>query len=217
MHAGFPYLTPHLQQTLKLGANTAVGTGELPAFLNQASGRLLADGMAILLKLGFGYLLRNGLLDEEQSKKSKAFFEENFIILDPNAPEGRRYYQGKFLIRTSQPGDDMNVLMRFCPDPEKLYLDTPLGKVLDPLAVVSTQTLKESEADQIEQDPRQVDLVIRFKDVESIVNLLGQPGIDIVGLLLENVVQLTGHVGHLFKLGAIATDIQLSLDLPKAA
>jgi len=217
MHAGFSCLLPGLQQTLKLGANTAVAAGELPAFLDRAGGRLLANGMAVLLRLGFGYLLSGSLVDEAHSKKAQAFFEENFVIADPNAPGGLRYYQGKFLIRTNKRGDDMNVLLRFCPDPGQLYVDTPFGRALNRLAVVDTRVMAESEADRIEQDPAQVDLVIRFRDVESILGLLRRPDADIVGLLLENLVQLTGHVGHLFKLGAIGTDIQLSLDLPKAA
>lgn len=217
MHAGFPCLMPNLQKTLKLGATTGVASGELPDFLNQASGRLLAEGMAVLLKLGFGFLLRDCHLDEKQSKKANAFFEENFVIIDPNAPGGQRYYQGKFLIRTSKADDDMNVLLKFCPEPDKLYIDTPFGKALNSLAVVATEVMNESKADRLQHEPGQVDLLIRFKDVESIVGLLGRQGVDIVGLLLENLVQMTGHVGHLFKLGAIATDVQLSLDLPKAA
>lgn len=215
MHAGFPCLLPPLQQTLKLGAKTAFELGELPAFLNKASGRVLAGGMAALLRLGFGYLLRDCHLNPQQAKKASAFFEDNFVIIDPNVPSGRRYYQGKFLIRTSRRGDDMNVLLKFCPKPEQLYMETPFGSALNSLAVVSTEVLDEAAADRIEQDASQVDLVIRFKDVESILGLLGRQGVDIVGLLLENLVQLTGHVGHLFKLGAIATDIQLSLNLPK--
>ena len=217
MHAGFPCLTPDLQKTLMLGANSAVDLGEIPPFLDKAAGRLLAVGMAVLLRLGFGYLLRDCHLEPEQAKKAEAFFQENFVIVDPNAPGGQRYYQGKFLIRTNRREDDMNVLLKFCPDPEKLYIATPFGKALNSLAVVSTEVLDEAAADRAEKDPGQVDLVIRFKDVESILGLLGRSNVDIVGLLLENLVQLTGHMGHLFKLGAIATDIQLSLDLPKAA
>jgi hypothetical protein len=217
MHAGFPCLLPNLQKTLKLGAKAATQAGELPAVLDKAQGRLLAGGMAVALRLGFGYLLRDCHLDAVQAAKANAFFEENFVILDPAAPGGRRYYQGKFLIRTSRRGDDMNVLLRFCPNPDALYIKTPFGQALNSLALVDTQVLTESRADQIENDPLEVDLVVRFKDVQSIIGLLGRSGVDIVGLLLENLVQLTGHVGHLFKLGAIATDIQLSLDLPKAA
>lgn len=217
MHAGFPCLFPNLQKTLRLGSNAAIDAGELPAVLDKVEGRLLAGGMAVALRLGFGYLLRDCHLDAAQAAKANAFFEENFIIIDPMVPGGKRYYQGKFLIRTSRRGDDMNVLLRFCPNPESLYMKTPFGQALNSLALVDTQVLTEDQADQIENDPSQVDLVVRFKDVPSIIGLLGRSGVDIVGLLLENLVHLTGHVGHLFKLGAIATDIQLSLDLPKAA
>lgn len=217
MHAGFPCLLPNLQKTLKLGANAAMQSGALPAVLDKTQGRLLAGGMAVALRLGFGYLLRDCHLNAAQAAKANAFFEENFVILDPAAPGGRRYYQGKFLIRTSRRGDDMNVLLRFCPNPEALYLKTPFGTALNSLALVDCQVLDENQADRIENDPSKVDLVVKFKDVQSIIGLLGRGGVDIVGLLLENLVQLTGHVGHLFKLGAIATDIQLSLDIPKAA
>lgn len=217
MHAGLSFLMPQLQQTLQVGAEAAASVGELPPALEQARGQILAKGMAAALHLGFGFLLRDAHLSQEKSDKAKAFFEESFVIVDPNADGGKRYYQGKFLIRTSHPGDDMNVLLRFCPDPDKLYVKTPFGEALNSLAVAETRVLSEAEADKIEQDPSQVDLVVRFKDTPSIIGLLGRPDVDIVGLLLENVVQLTGHVGHLFKLGAIATDIQQSLNLPKAA
>ena len=54
MHAGFSCWLPSLQHTLKLGASTAVDTGELPAFLDQAGGRLLAGGMAVTDPDSFG-------------------------------------------------------------------------------------------------------------------------------------------------------------------
>jgi hypothetical protein len=75
--------------------------------------------------------------------------------------------------------------------------------------------LKENQADRIEKDQDQVDLVIRFKDVKSIKGLLKQPDVDMVDLLLNNVVQLTGNIGHLFKLGAIAQNVKSEVDLPK--
>lgn len=217
MHAGLSFLLPDLQKTLKLGADAAIGIGQLPPALEKLEGRALANGMAVALNLGFGYLLRDAHRNPAQAQKAKAFFEENFVILDPNAPGGQRYYQGKFLIRTNRRGDDMNVLLCFCPEPDKLYLKTPFGEALNPLAVAETRALDEAEADRLEQDPSQVDLVVHFKDIQSIIGLAGRSGVDIVGLLLENLVQLTGHVGHLFKLGAIATDIQLNLNLPQAA
>ena len=215
MHAGFPCFYPQLQEVVKLGANSRDDSGELPIILDKVSGRLLASGMAVLVKLGFGALLRNGLLDEKQSKKARQFFEENFVITDPQAPGGKRYYQGKFLIRTRKRKDDMNVYLKFCPDPDNLYCKTPFGEALNPFAVVGTETLSEKVAQQIENDPHKVDLVINFKDVESILGLIGREEVDIVGLLLENLVQLKGNVGHLFKLGAIGSNIELELGLLK--
>jgi hypothetical protein len=215
MHAGFPCFSPQLQKVVKLGANTRDDSGEFPIILDKVGGRLVASGMAVLVKLGFGVLLRNGLLDEKQSKKAGEFFEENFVITDPQAPGGKRYYQGKFLIRTRKRKDDMNVYLKFCPDPDDLYCKTPFGEALNPFAVVGTETLSEKVAQQIENDPDKVDLVINFKDVESILGLIGREEVDIVGLLLENLVQLKGNVGHLFKLGAIGSNIELELGLLK--
>ncbi|MDX1812478.1 MAG: hypothetical protein R3240_11055 [Gammaproteobacteria bacterium] len=209
MHAGFPCFTQDLQKVFRLGGQNT----HIPQALDLVSGRLLAGGMAMLLKIGFGYLMRDSLLDEERSRKSQAFFDENFVFSDSSAPDGKSYYQGKFLIRTARPGDDMNVYFQFCPRPDELYVETVFGRSLNSLAVITTDVLTESEADAVENDPDKVDLVIRFRDLESILNLVGKEEVDIVGLLLENVVQLTGNTGHLFKLGAIATDIELELGL----
>ncbi len=209
MHAGFPCFTRELQETLRLGA----GNSDLPKQLESAGGTLLASGMAMLLKLGFGYIMRDSLLDKKRSKKALSFFNENFVFTDPNSPMGESYYQGKFLIRTRKPGDNMNVYLKFCNDPSNLFIETPIGRCLNPLAVITTEVLDEEEAEKIEQDPNKVDLVIRFKDINSIISLIGREDVDIVGLLLENVVQLTGNVGHLFKLGAIAKETELELGL----
>jgi hypothetical protein len=217
MHAGFPCLMPDLQRVLQLGVQSGHKTEELPEFLDKLGGKTLAAGVALLARLGFGFLLRDSLLGGAAAKKAEVFFEDNFVILDPQAPGGQRYYQGRFLIRTRRSGDDMNVLLRFCPKPDKLYRDTPFGRALDPLAVVTSEVLNEKEADRLEQDLSGVDLVIRFRDVASIIGLLGRKEVDIVGLLLENVVQLTGNTGHLFKLGAIGADIELALGLHQAA
>lgn len=215
MHAGLAFLMPDLQKTLRLGAEAEANIGELPLGTERLEGHFLANAMAVAFNLGFGFWVHNSLLDEVQARKAKAFFEDNFVLLDPYAEAGQRYYQGKFLIRTSRPGDDMSVLLRFCPYPERLYLDTPFGKALDPLAVAETRVLSEADADALEQEPERVDLVIRFKDSQAIIALMARPNVDIAGLLLENLVQLRGHVGHLFKLGAIASDIQLRLSSPQ--
>ena len=215
MHAGFPCYTQDINQVLRLGEQSGAHTGELAQFINKASGTILANGMAMLLKLGFGFIMRDGLLDKEQSRKAEAFFDENFVITDPNAPGGQRYYQGKYLITTRKAADDMNVWLQFCPKPDELYCNTPFGRALNPLAVVSATPLSEKEAEAVAKDPDKVDLVIQFKDVQSIVGLVGREQVDIVGLLLENLVQLKGNVAHLFKMGAIAKNIELDLGLAK--
>jgi len=213
MHAAIPCFAPGIQHVLKLG------TGECGAerVIDRATGRLVAHGMALILQLGFGLALRRSLFRLKQTRKARSFFDENFVILDPTAPDGQRYYQGKFLIRTKKAGDDMNVLLRFCPRPEKLFWNFHWFRFLRPDGVVDTEVMSEAKADRIERDPGQVDLVIRFRDVDATLELLRRPDVDIVDLLLENAVQITGHVGHLFKLGAIAKNIELALDLPKLA
>ncbi|MFQ5586209.1 MAG: hypothetical protein ACE5GF_05230 [Thermodesulfobacteriota bacterium] len=211
MHAAFPRFTREINRIMQLGAANSAAS----ELMDRAGGRFLAGGMAIMLKLGFTLLMRDSLLSREQSEKALDFFSENFVIVDPNAEGGKRYYQGRFLIRTKKPDDDMNVLLRFCPEPDRLFVTTPFGRCLDPLSVVAAETLTEEEAARVERDPAKVDLVIRFKDVKSIKGLLKQPDVDMVGLLLDNLVQLTGNVGHLFKLGAIAANVEQALDLPK--
>jgi len=213
MHAGFPCFSPDIQQVMRLGARDS----KVPELVDSIAGPVLAGGMAVLLKLGFGYVMRDCLLDKQQSEKAMEFFAENFIFRDPNASDGQRFYQGKFLLRTRKPGDNMNVWLRFCPEPDQLFVDTPFGRSINSLKVVATDVVDEEEAARLECDPDKVDLVIRFKDINSIVGLVGREDVDIVGLLLENVVQLTGNVGHLFKIGAIAKNIELELGLVKAA
>ncbi len=206
MHAAFPRFTNEIDQVMKHGFNTSKAS----VLLDRVGGKLVAKGMAFLLELVFGLLVLKDLPD-----KSQKFFDENFVIVDPDTAGGKRYYQGKFLIRTRKLEDDMNVLLKFCPDPDELFIGSHSKGVLNPLAVVSTKTLTEEKADKIEKNPDKVDLVIRFKDVESIMQLLKRPDADMVGLLLENLVQLTGNVGHLFKIGAIAANVEQALDLPK--
>lgn len=213
MHAGFPCFTQDIQQIMKLGA----GEREVPELIDTLGGPVLASAMALLLKLGFGYLIRDSLLDKQRSEQAMKFFDENFIFRDPYAANGQRYYQGKFLIRTRKAGDNMNVWLRFCPEPDDLFIESPFGRTINSLKVVETDVIDEQKADELEKDPDKVDLVIRFKDIDSILGLIGRDNVDIVGLLLENLVQLTGNVGHLFKLGAIAKNIELELGLTKAA
>lgn len=205
MHAGFPQSTANLIHVLRIGADA---DDVLRPLLSCTSGTLLANSMALLLKLGFGFVMRDSLLNEQQAAQARAFLEDNFVIIDPKAPDGKRYYQGKFLIRTRRAGDDMNVLFCFCPHPDQLFTSMPWGETINSLEVIETAVLTEQEAEELESQPDKVDLVIRFKDVESILGLIGGANVDIVGLLLDNIVQLCGNVGHLFKLGAIGANIQ---------
>jgi hypothetical protein len=210
MHATIPALPSGIHYLMQSGIQAGETTGKLQGLLDRAGGRLLANGMAVLIRLGFGFLLLEGL-DEKKAVKANAFFEENFVIQDPGAEGGIRYYQGKILIRTKKPEDDMNLWLRFCPDPDALFSNTPIGKCLNPKAIVVSEVLSEKAAAQIETDPDKVDLVIRFKDVKSILGLLQRPDVDIVQLLLENLVQITGNFGHMFKLGAIGKNAQIAL------
>ena len=215
MHAGLSCYSNSINEVIRLGERAGLDFSNFSKLFNRSSGILMAEGMALLVKLGFAYLIRDSLLSKSDAKKSATFFDENFVIDDPNAKGGHRYYQGRFLIRTRKAKDDMNVLIRFCPDPDDLYFQTPFGKALNPKALLSTSTLSEKEAEELAINPDKVDLVIQFKDVESILSLIGRDDVDIVGLLLENLVQLKGNVGHLFKLGAIAKNIEMELGLTK--
>ncbi|MCP5251655.1 MAG: hypothetical protein H6939_08055 [Burkholderiales bacterium] len=210
MHATLPALSDGIHHLLKTGLQLGEKQPELAKLLSKAEGKILAGGMAALIKLGFGFLISEGL-SESKAAQAQAFFQDNFVIKDPYAPHGIRYYQGKILIRTRKPDDDLNVLIRFCPNPSELYLDTPLGKRFNPCAVVDTKVLSETEANRIEQNPDKVDLVIRFRDAQAILSLAQRPDADVVQLLLENLVQISGNFGHMFKFGAIGKHVQAVL------
>lgn len=210
MHATIPALPDGIHYILKSGIQLGETDGSLDGLLDRMEGTLLATGMAALIKLGFGFLINPGL-SESKARKAQHFFDDNFVMRDPNAPGGIRYYQGKILIRTRKPQDDMNVLIKFCPDPQALFIETPFGKQLNPVAIVTTEALSEAEADRIERDPNEVDLIIRFKDTQAILGLAGRPNADVAQLLIENLVQITGNFGHMFKFGAIGKNVQAAV------
>ena len=210
MHATIPALPDGIHYILKSGIQLGEADGSLAGLLDRMEGTLLATGMAGLIKLGFGFLINPGL-SESKARKAQHFFDNNFVMRDPNAPGGIRYYQGKILIRTRKPQDDMNVLIKFCPDPQALFIDTPFGRQLNPVAIVTTEALSEAEADRIQRDPDEVDLVIQFKDTRAILGLAGRPNADVAQLLIENLVQITGNFGHMFKFGAIGMNVQTAM------
>ena len=181
-------------------------------------GKLVAKVMALLIEHGFqAFAAVNALV------KRRSFFEENFIILDDDAKEA--LYRGKFLIRTMQPDDQMNVWFGFLQSGGLFaplikffkYLKDKTGDRIDFYSIlrsanlVSTKTLSEAEADQYENDPDRVDLVLRFKDIATIYRLLQSSNLDMVDLMFKNLLQIYGNQNHLYKLGAITKNLQLAL------
>lgn len=209
MHAGFPKFPKELNLLLE---RTDLASLVKPAPLSsplawlkerfnlsdpleRAKGRILANAIAGLVNTAIPALFL---------VKGEALFEKNFLFVNPDDEDNPWYYQGRFLIRTKKAGDDMNVWLRFCPEPDRLYQ----GGFFNRLAIVKAVALDEGEADAVERDPDKVDLVIRFKDSGAILNLVREGQADVVDMLLKNVVQLTGNVGHLFKLGAVAKGLE---------
>ena len=181
-------------------------------------GKLVAKVMALLIEHGFqAFAAVNALV------KRRSFFEENFIILDDDAKEA--LYRGKFLIRTMQPDDQMNVWFGFLQSGGLFaplikffkYLKDKTGDRIDFYSIlrsanlVSTKTLSKAEADQYENDPDRVDLVLRFKDIATIYRLLQSSNLDMVDLMFKNLLQIYGNQNHLYKLGAITKNLQLAL------
>ncbi len=204
MHAAIPNFGPELQNAIRLGHAHGVESNELEQLGAMLAGGLVAEGMAIVLKLAFGALV---LLGEFDSGAKNKFFEDNFVIRDPNAAGGKRYYQGKFLFTTLEAEEDMNVLLEFCPDPQDLYI----GDMLNPAAVVKTRALSNPEAEALQNKAFGVDLVFQFKDISAVLGLLKGGSVDLVGLLLQNQVRFTGNTGHLFKFGNIGASMQAAV------
>ena len=56
MHATIPALPHGIHQVLRTGINLGDSNNQLAGLFNRAEGKLLANGMAVLIKLGFGFL-----------------------------------------------------------------------------------------------------------------------------------------------------------------
>lgn len=200
MHAGFPHIQDNFFHML-----TREIPGHLPSGpLLDHAGAAISEIMALMVRDGLGILFeaKRVLYQEAQALH---FIKEHLVLRD--GAEARAF-QGSYLIRTRQPGDNLNVCFRFCPDGAAV-LRAVAHDTLPPVeALIETRALREEKADAWERDPAKVDLVIRFRDIPSVLALVGRPQVDVVGLLLQNTVQLTGNVGYLFKLGAIGKAIQ---------
>jgi hypothetical protein len=220
MYTGFYQVNTDFIKFLQGGPEQQELARKESNFFTVLEGKLVAKVMALLIEHGF-----QAFATIDALVKRNSFFEDNFIIFDDNANEA--LYQGRFLIRTRQPGDQMNVWFGFL---QGNGLLAPLGNWLKGLRnktgdridfysifkstdLVSTKTLSEAEADQYENDPGRVDLVLRFKDIPSIYGLLQSKDLDMVDLMFKNLLQISGNQNHLYKLGAITRNLQLALGL----
>ncbi len=220
MYTGFYQLRTDFIKVLQGGPEQQEMARKETNFFNALEGKLVAKVMAMLIEHGF-----QAFATIDALVKKNSFFEENFIILDDRGKEAP--YQGKFLIRTAQPDDQMNVWFGFLQgngflEPLSNLLKRIRDKtedridfysILQSTDLVSTKTLNEKEADKYENDPERVDLVFRFKDIPSIYGLLQSQNLDMVDLMFKNLLQIYGNQNHMYKLGAITRDLQLALGL----
>lgn len=214
MHAAFPTFSKEIINGINLGTKNKYITRQL----DKIGGTFTAEAMALLLRVfgGVGFVSSFLSYFEWKPKKNLNYFTDNFEIVDPTVKGGRRYYQGKFLFRTDKPEDNMNVMLKFCPEPERLFKHSIFGsRIPNPDAIVSTEVLTEEAANVIENDPNKVDVVIYFKDVQTIMGLVGKPDMDLVNMLLGNLVHIKGNVGHIFKFGSIAANLKSILQPSK--
>jgi hypothetical protein len=217
MYTGFYQLRTDFITVLQCGPEQQEEAKKETNFFTALEGNLVANVMAMLIEHGFqAYATIDSLA------KKNSFFEDNFIILDDRGEEA--LYQGKFLIRTRQPDDQMNVWFGFLQgngalEPLKNLLkgisDKTDGQIdfysiLQSTDLVSTKTLSEKEADKYENDPERVDLVLRFKDIPTIYSLLQSQDLDMVDLMFKNLLQIYGNQNHMYKLGAITRDLTLT-------
>ena len=179
--------------------HNALGFKDTKKFTNRLVGGGMARFMSDLLKYGLAFIIHI---------KGMEFFKSNFEEININDKSDVHYYNGRFLFRTDKPGDNMNVLLSFCPDQDNLFKD---NGAVDPFAVVSTKLMKEKEADAIQYDMDKVDFVIYLKDVKTMFSLaFGGQNLDLVGMLMNNMMHVKGNVGHIFKFGAIGQNIMLA-------
>lgn len=218
MHAGFPQLQDKLLNLIRLSVN---GNREIKRIFENAvdkkfRGTVFAQGMGAALQTGFTMFLQTSLITDFFRGDADRFFKDNFVYKGVNFDEQPidKYYQGKILISTRDSSENMNVLIEFCPNPDRLrgFISN-----LHAHEVVKATALENQVARDYEQNPRKVDLVIYFKNIDSIVELALRGSPDMVGLLLENLVQIKGNLGHLFKLGAIVKNLELAVPTLKKA
>jgi len=220
MYTGFYQFRTDFIKILQGGKDQQEMARRETNFFTALEGKIVARVMALLIEHGFqAFSTLDALV------KRNSFFEENFFMLDD---KGRpALYQGKFLIRTQEPYDQMNVWFAFLQGNRlfkrlnKLFKDIrdktddkiDFYSILQSTDLVATKVLSEQDADKYENDPDQVDLVLRFKDIPSIYGLLQSQDLNMVDLMFKNLLQIYGNQNHMYKLGAIAKNLQLTLSL----
>jgi hypothetical protein len=220
MYTGFYQLRTDFIRVLQGGKKQQEMARRETKSFTALEGKIVANVIALLIEHGFQAFSTFDALGKKDS-----FFEENFMILDDNGRDA--LYQGKFLVRTQEPGDQMNVWFGFLQgkrghDEFNRMLKAIRDRTEDRIDLysfflstdlVSTKTLGEKEADKYENDPDRVDLVLRFKDIASIYDLLQSQDPDMVDLMFKNLLQIYGNQNHMYKLGAITRNLQLALEL----
>ncbi len=68
MHATIPALPNSIRQLVITGSRAGELSGELTGLFDRLAGRLVAQGMAKLIELGFGFLICEGLSDDKAEK-----------------------------------------------------------------------------------------------------------------------------------------------------
>ena len=220
MYTGFYQFRTDFIKILQGGKNQQEMARRETKFFTALEGKIVAKVMALLIEHGFqAFSTLDALV------KRNSFFEENFFMLDDKGDPA--LYQGRFLIRTQEPHDQMNVWFGFLQGNRlfkrlnQLFKDIrdktddkiDFYSILQSTDLVSTKVLSEQDADKYENDPDQVDLVLRFKDIPSIYGLLQSQDLNMVELMFKNLLQINGNQNHMYKLGAIAKNLQLELGL----
>ena len=220
MYTGFYQFRTDFIKVLQGGKDQREMARRETNFFTVLEGKIVANVMALLIEHGF-----QAFSTIDALVKRNSFFEENFIVLNDKGHQD--LYQGRFLIRTAEPHDQMNVWFGFLQSSrlfkklgnvfkdirEKTNDRIDFYSVLKSTDLVSTKVLSEQEADKYENDPDRVDLVLRFKDIPSIYGLLQSNDLNMVELMFKNLLQIYGNQNHMYKLGAIAKNLQLTLGL----
>jgi hypothetical protein len=164
--------------------------GALPVLFPANDSQHTANTMAKLLEFAFSRYYSDPVL-----------FAEDFEMLDDVG--NLTYYHGRFLIRTKE-NRGMNVWFGFAQD----FDPKSKRSLYDKLKRVTVRTLSDEDAERAEHNLFGADLIIRFKNIETMQELFTETNVDVAQLLLDGKLQVYGNLNHLFRLGAIFEKLQ---------